>query len=90
MAIEDAASLSVVLPQGTKPEEVVERLQLYEQIRRERAHKIQELSRQAGRDWVEGKLNVDSESFFPYPVVPSCELPLDAQLMLIVICLVLY
>ncbi|KAL6154203.1 hypothetical protein ACJQWK_01744 [Exserohilum turcicum] len=63
MAIEDAASLSVVLPQGTKPEEVVERLQLYEQIRRERAHKIQELSRQAGRDWVEGKLNVDNTDF---------------------------
>ncbi len=60
IAIEDAASLSVVLPFGTKPEEIPERLQLYEKIRFERANKIQEFSRQAGKDFVDGKPVVDS------------------------------
>ncbi|KAK1991788.1 FAD binding domain-containing protein [Colletotrichum falcatum] len=49
-AIEDAASLSIVLPRGTRPTAVPERLQLYEKIRSERAHKIQKYSREAGRD----------------------------------------
>jgi hypothetical protein len=50
VAIEDAASLAVVLPLGTKPGEVVERLKLYEEIRMERANRIQEYSRLAGAD----------------------------------------
>ncbi|KAK2005129.1 FAD/NAD(P)-binding domain-containing protein [Colletotrichum falcatum] len=54
-AMEDAAALAVVLPNGTSPEDVTERLRLYEQIRRERAHKIQEFSRQAGKDRIPGK-----------------------------------
>jgi hypothetical protein len=49
-AIEDAASLAVVLPMGTKVEEIPERLKLYETCRYERAHKIQEYSRLAGND----------------------------------------
>jgi len=50
VAIEDAASLAVVLPGGTPINEVPARLQLYEQIRRERAHRIQDFSRIAGSD----------------------------------------
>ena len=45
MAIEDAASLGVMLPLGTKPEQIHERLQLYQQCRRDRAHLIQDMSR---------------------------------------------
>lgn len=43
-------SLAAVLPFGTKPEDVPERLQLYEKIRYERAHAIQQFTRLAGRD----------------------------------------
>lgn len=50
VAIEDAATLAVVLPPGTKSEEVAERLSLYEEIRKERADKIQQFSRLAGAD----------------------------------------
>ncbi|KAL9091419.1 MAG: hypothetical protein Q9165_004805 [Trypethelium subeluteriae] len=50
VAIEDAASLSVVLPLGTKPDEVAERLKLYESCRYERAHTIQQYTRLAGKD----------------------------------------
>lgn len=47
---------------GTAPSDVPERLKLYEQIRYERGHKIQEFSRQAGKDWVDGKAQIDSKS----------------------------
>ncbi|KAI9147320.1 FAD-dependent monooxygenase OpS4 [Paramyrothecium foliicola] len=50
VAIEDAVALAVVLPQGTTIEDIPERLQLYQDIRYKRAHRIQEYSRQAGRD----------------------------------------
>lgn len=60
MALEDSASLSVVLPLGTKPEDIPERLALYEKIRYERANNIQEYSRQAGMDCVDGKPTIDS------------------------------
>lgn len=67
-AIEDAATLSIVLPRGTPPEEVPERLKLYEEIRYKRAHSIQEFSRQAGKDWTDGKAQVDSKSaWLPSP-----------------------
>lgn len=59
--MEDAAALSVVLPKGTAPEDVPERLKLYEKIRYERAHKIQDYSRQAGKDWIDGKPQIDSK-----------------------------
>lgn len=61
IAMEDAAALSVVLPAGTKREEIPERLKLYEKIRYERANKIQEYSRIAGRDLVEGEVGVNSK-----------------------------
>ncbi len=60
VAIEDSVALSVVLPFGTTPEEIPERLQLYEKIRYERANNIQEYSRQAGKDFVDGKPTIDS------------------------------
>lgn len=49
-AIEDAVSLAAVLPLGTPPDEIQERLQVYEQCRYERSHKIQEFTRTAGKD----------------------------------------
>ncbi|KAK8163251.1 hypothetical protein BC567DRAFT_200667 [Phyllosticta citribraziliensis] len=49
-AIEDAAALGVVLPKGTKPEEVPQRLQLYVDFRYERATNIQSFSREMGKD----------------------------------------
>jgi 2-polyprenyl-6-methoxyphenol hydroxylase-like FAD-dependent oxidoreductase len=60
-AIEDAAALSVVLEKGLTREDVPARLKLYEGIRYERACRIQEYSRLAGRDLKEG-VKVDSRS----------------------------
>lgn len=60
VAMEDAAALAVVLPLGTKPSEVADRLLVYESCRYERAHRIQEYTRIAGRDLGEPG-NVDSE-----------------------------
>ncbi|KAF2113756.1 hypothetical protein BDV96DRAFT_601233 [Lophiotrema nucula] len=53
-AIEDAASLAIVLPLGTPVAEVSERLKLYEKCRYERASRIQEYSRQSGKDLGDG------------------------------------
>ncbi|SPQ25596.1 acde7633-ccef-48d4-adfa-3a9f8766258e [Thermothielavioides terrestris] len=50
IAIEDAASICVLFPRDTPVEEIPERLALYEKIRDERAHKVQELTRMAGMD----------------------------------------
>lgn len=59
--MEDAAALATVLPQGTAPGDIPERLKLYEKIRYERAHLIQDYSRQAGKDWVDGKPQIDGK-----------------------------
>jgi len=61
IAMEDAACLSVVLARGTLPADVPELLKLYEKIRYERANMIQEYSRQAGKDFVNGKPQIDSK-----------------------------
>lgn len=50
VAIEDATSLVALLPPGTAPEDIPERLALYEKTRDERAHKIQQFTRLAGAD----------------------------------------
>lgn len=63
--MEDAAALSVVLPRGTAPEAISERLKLYEEIRYERAHAIQDYSRKAGQDMVAGKPAVNSKPIHP-------------------------
>lgn len=55
VAIEDAASLAVVLPLGTPVDEIPDRLALYNSIRHERAHKIQDFSRIIGQDNMEEK-----------------------------------
>jgi hypothetical protein len=76
IAIEDGTTLSVVLPLGTKPEEIAERLALYEKIRYERANNIQEYSRQAGNDCVDGKPTIDSSSILlSFPILYSCHFP---------------
>ncbi|TQB74994.1 hypothetical protein MPDQ_003790 [Monascus purpureus] len=58
VAIEDAASLAVVLPLGTPVKEIPERLLLYHQIRHERASRIQEFSRLIGQDIKEKALDI--------------------------------
>lgn len=63
-AMEDAASLAVVLPGDTPKSEAPERLRLYERFRYERAHKIQEYSRLSGRDIDENGL--DSECWLTF------------------------
>ncbi|KAH8726889.1 hypothetical protein GQ44DRAFT_825459 [Phaeosphaeriaceae sp. PMI808] len=49
-AIEDAASLGVVLPAHTPLDQIPSRLKLYEKCRSERASQIQEVSRISGKD----------------------------------------
>jgi hypothetical protein len=49
-AIEDAASLAVMLPANTPLDQIPARLKLYEKCRMERASKIQEVSRISGKD----------------------------------------
>lgn len=82
-AIEDAASLSVVLPRGTHPEAVPERLRLYEEIRSKRAHSIQAYSREAGRDLEDDeKPEVNStskEKPVPWPLPPEAALTYYGQ-----------
>ena len=65
--MEDAAALAVVLQRGTKAEDVPERLRLYEKIRMERAHRIQEYSRLAGRDLGDEKLDSTFTPCIPFP-----------------------
>lgn len=62
MAIEDAATLGVILPLGTLAEEVPERLRLYQKIRKARVEKIQEYTRQAGLGIKEGTTPIDSKA----------------------------
>ncbi|KAK4158479.1 hypothetical protein C8A00DRAFT_39198 [Chaetomidium leptoderma] len=65
-AIEDAAALAAVLPQGTPPEDVPDRLKLYESIRSERAHTVQHYSRVVGQNCVDGEPVVDMREFENY------------------------
>ncbi|KAE8453258.1 hypothetical protein EG329_011325 [Mollisiaceae sp. DMI_Dod_QoI] len=66
VAMEDSMALSVVLPLGTTPEEIPERLQLYQKIRYDRANNIQEFSRQAGKDVMDGKPAFDMMKYTAY------------------------
>ncbi|KAL1796295.1 hypothetical protein ACET3X_004835 [Alternaria dauci] len=61
-AIEDAASLAVMLPLGTPLDSIPARLKLYEKCRYERASAIQEFSRLAGKDLGSGP-PVDPQKF---------------------------
>lgn len=61
-AIEDAAALATVLGPSTPREQIPDRLKLYELIRYERAHAIQEFSRLSGQDVGDGKPPFDRMS----------------------------
>lgn len=49
-AIEDGCALGVLLPADTPPEEIPQRLELWQQCRMERAHKIVEYTRHRSRE----------------------------------------
>ncbi|KAL1894197.1 hypothetical protein Sste5346_005983 [Sporothrix stenoceras] len=66
VAMEDAASLAVVLPNDTQPAEISERLQLYEKFRYTRANRIQEYSRLAGRDIGQDDADFDMMEYTMY------------------------
>ena len=68
--MEDAAALAVVLQRGIKAEEVPERLRLYEKIRMERANRVQEYSRLAGRDLGDKKLDSKANLLFHHLLLP--------------------
>ncbi|KAM3075223.1 hypothetical protein ACMFMG_007330 [Clarireedia jacksonii] len=53
VAIEDAAAIGFLLERGMRKDEVEDRLKLYEKVRMERAHTIQEFSRVLGKDLVD-------------------------------------
>ena len=76
MAIEDAVALAIVLSPDTTLDEVPDRLQLYEKIRFVRGHAIQEFSRQAGADYVDGKPQIDSLFAF-FPIICSTNINSD-------------
>jgi 2-polyprenyl-6-methoxyphenol hydroxylase-like FAD-dependent oxidoreductase len=65
-AIEDAASLAVVLPRNTSIESIPSRLKLYEKCRYERASYIQEVSRILGKDMGPGPPALDFQKFTGY------------------------
>ncbi|KAH7078764.1 hypothetical protein BKA63DRAFT_465371 [Paraphoma chrysanthemicola] len=64
-AIEDAASLAVMLQANTPLDQIPARLKLYEKCRYERASKVQEVSRLAGKDLGTGP-PLDSARFTNY------------------------
>ncbi|KAK4164599.1 hypothetical protein QBC43DRAFT_317837 [Cladorrhinum sp. PSN259] len=55
IAIEDAASLVALLQSGTPIDDIPYRLALYEKLRDERAHKIQDFTRMTGLDMTDEK-----------------------------------
>lgn len=65
-AIEDAVSLAALLPLGTSPDDVSDRVKLYEKCRLERAHKIQEFTRIAGEDEAEKAVKRDPKWMMEY------------------------
>ncbi|KAK4924561.1 hypothetical protein LTR28_012368, partial [Elasticomyces elasticus] len=64
-AIEDAASLAVMLSKDTPAAEIPERIKLYQKCRYERANKIQHFTRLAGRDAAEVK-EIESLNMMEY------------------------
>jgi salicylate hydroxylase len=50
MAVEDAVSIAMLLPVGTKPEDIPARLELYQSSRRPRVEMILNFTRMNGRD----------------------------------------
>lgn len=78
VALEDAASLAALLPRGTTVDEALERLPLYEKLRDDRAHKIQEFTRIAGVDLNDDnrkQFNSKPPSSIPMSPKQLCPLP---------------
>ena len=71
-AIEDAASLAALFPAGTDRGDIPERLQLYNEIRKDRPEKIHYASRELGQDLGPGNEEAQSyrkkyiEEYFPF------------------------
>lgn len=63
MAIEDATTLAVLLPEDITKDQVRERLELYEKIRRPRIERVRETSRQIARGREEKQFIQDYRSF---------------------------
>ncbi|KAG0129564.1 hypothetical protein HOY82DRAFT_487982 [Tuber indicum] len=70
-AIEDGVALAAVLPLGTKKEDVVDRLKLYQECRYERATRVQDVTRMLGlrpaerREKHNGKLRTGTQNSRP-------------------------
>lgn len=69
--MEDAASLSALLPRGTTAEDIPDRLALYEKIRDGRAHKVQSLTRLAGLDLNDASRGTFNSTFPLYHLTSS-------------------
>ncbi|KAJ9609569.1 hypothetical protein H2200_005896 [Cladophialophora chaetospira] len=67
-AIEDGVCLGVLLPLGTEPHEIPDRLRLYQRCRQERANTVQEATRQSGADISDEKTDKGAKvlQFFYY------------------------
>lgn len=70
IAMEDAVALGTVLERGLSPDEIPERLKLYNEIRYERACKVQQFTRVAGLDVQDGQLDSKFCDLFISTVVP--------------------
>lgn len=71
MAMEDAVALGTVLEEGLSKEEIPARLKLYNDIRYDRACRIQQYTRLAGLDVQDGKLDSELCSKFILYVLTS-------------------
>jgi hypothetical protein len=65
VAIEDAATICALFPRNVSKDEIEGRLKLYEQIRDDRAHRIQDFTRWAGRDLDDHDDRFDSKILHP-------------------------
>jgi len=72
MAIEDAATLAVLLPEDVGVEQVPERLELYEQIRRPRVERVRETSREIARGREEKQFITQYRAFLAEHDAVSC------------------
>ncbi|EXA30902.1 hypothetical protein FOVG_17778 [Fusarium oxysporum f. sp. pisi HDV247] len=66
VAIEDAATICALFPRNVSKDEIEGRLKLYEQIRDDRAHRIQDFTRWAGRDLDDHDDRFDTTKFSHY------------------------
>jgi hypothetical protein len=67
-------ALGVVLERGLEKEEVPARLKLYEEIRYERANRIQQYTRIAGGDLKDKSISLNSKDLYIMSFRPSANL----------------